>query len=245
VPIAIDASTPVEVKLSNSTSATATTASFTPPAGSLVVIEIGLSFNSNTTTAPTFTVSDSHSNSFTAGPFAFDLAANGTWQFRFYYATAPGATTVTATRAGQLGATMYYIKTTVLTGAAASQTGAASNSAHAQTGTSLTVAITPTVIGSWIMVNAGSGNTPYTASNLTQDTFWADSSDGAAAATGHAVSASLSSVTLGWTVGVSQFWSVAAWEVLPAPSGLIPQQLKARVPVMGATSKKVLAYYGR
>lgn len=218
MPIAIDASTPANVQLATSTSATATTASFSPPAKSLVVIHVTIGFDANTPSAPSFTVADSGSTSYTAGPTGYDGGATGVWLFSHYYATAPGAITVTATRTGQLGAAMFFVKTWVLTGAAASQTGAASASGHAQTGTSISGSITPTQLNSWVMVGGASGSNIAlnAAGGLTQDTSWADASDGEATASGHLVVSSVSAQSPGWTVASNIFWSWAALEILPA-----------------------------
>lgn len=218
MPIAIDASTPANVQLATSTSATATTASFSPPAKSLVVIHVTIGFDANTPSPPSFTVADSGSTSYTAGPTGYDGGATGVWLFSHYYATAPGAITVTATRTGQLGAAMFFVKTWVLTGSTASQTGAASASAHAQTGTGISGSITPTQPNSWVMVGGASGSNIAlnAAGGLTQDTSWADSGDGEATASGHLVVSSVAAQSPGWTVASNIFWSWAALEVLPA-----------------------------
>src|SRR5579859_3262150 len=163
-----DASSPAEVKLSNSTSGTAVTASFSPPAATDVVVEVSVQYDSNTPTGPAVTVKDSGNTSFTAGPSAYDGSAAGTYIFSHYYSSAPGSITVTATRTGATGAAMFDVKTRVLTGAASSQSGAASASAHATSGTSLTHSITPTAVGSDVEASVSTAsNQAFTASGLT------------------------------------------------------------------------------
>jgi hypothetical protein len=216
--IVLDGSTPANVQLANSVSTTATTASFSPPAGSLVAIAVVICFDANTPTGPTVTCADSLGNSFTAGPSAYDGAAEGTYQFTRYYAAAPGSITVTATRSVSTGAALFFVKTWVLTGAKASQAGAASASAHNTSGTSFAGAITPTATGSWVLASAaiGSNQLPV-ASGLTTDTSWQSGGDGTTAVAGHVVTGTPAAETIGWT-GTSAFWSWAALEILPVPA---------------------------
>lgn len=213
------ASAPAEVELRNSTASSATTANFSPPDKSLLLVEVSIEYDRNTPTGPTVTVTDSGGNTYTAGPSAYDGAGAGTYQFEHYFATAPGSGHVTAHRSGATGAAMFDVKVRVLTGAAASQAGAATASNHAQSGTSLTKSITPTTSGSDLEASVSVGsNQTLTASGLTTDTHWNDSSDGSATAGGHLKPSSLNPVTIGWTVPSSTIWSLAITEVLPDTS---------------------------
>ena len=100
-PIKIDASTPAAVDTTGSTSLTVATASFSPPANSTVVVGFGIEFDTGETSAPTVSCADSLSNSYGAGPSAYDGQAGGCWLFSHYYASAPGSITVTVTRSSQ------------------------------------------------------------------------------------------------------------------------------------------------
>ena len=227
--ISLDASTPALVTTPlNNTSLTLATASFSPPAGSLVVIAVTIGYDTSPGGAgPTVTVADSGSVSYTAGPKIFDTAAEGTYFFQHYYTTAPGSITVTATRTTETSeGAMYNIKTYVLDGASPIQTGAATatNDNTAGTGTALTQAITPTVVGSWVMasVTTSGGSTALTISGITQDNINNDASDGETCAFGHAVTSATTSETIGWTTGSGVFFALALWEILPASSGAAP-----------------------
>lgn len=215
--ISNSATAPAEVKLTNSTAATARSASFGPPATSYVVVQVNIVFNRNVTTKPTLTVKDSLGAAFTAGPSAYDGGASGTYIFSRYYGSAPGAITVSVTRTNTIAA-MFDVRTRVLTGAAASQVGAASTSRSSKSGRSLTKAITPTVVGSDIEVSTSiaSNQTVAAAGGLITDSSWRDANDGSATAGGHKVTTDLTTRSLGWTVPSSTYWSLAALEVLPA-----------------------------
>lgn len=218
--ISADGSAPADVELGGSAVLTPATAAFSPPAASLVVVEVVIGFDANTATAPTVTVADSLSNAYAAGPSAYDGAGGGSWLFQHYYASAPGSITVTATQSGQTGTGMKYLHAWVLDGAAATQTGAASGSAHAQSGTAMTASLTPTANGSWVVAGLYAGSmTAATASGVTQDAQWNNTMDGETAAAGHAVTSSLTAESVGWTAAASSFYAVTAWEVLPASGG--------------------------
>jgi hypothetical protein len=71
VAIVLDPSTPAPVVLTGSTSGTIATASFSPPAGSLVHVSFAVEFDSGSGTGPTVAVSDG-TNAYTAGPTSYD-----------------------------------------------------------------------------------------------------------------------------------------------------------------------------
>lgn len=223
--IAKDASAPAFVGNLGSTSATAVTASFSPPAGSLVAVAVGVGLQGTSATM-TVTVADSLSNSYTAGPSTWAFSANGIWWFTRYYASAPGPVTVTATRSAT-GAGYFTVDTMVLTGAASSQAGAASvgsvsgSSVIANTGT-----ITPTIAGSWVLAGINSSATSGTATGLTEDHQSHSGTDGILEATGHAVTSVLSAETIGWNAAAAAFYAWAALEILPA-AGSVPLTVSA------------------
>lgn len=218
--ISKDASTPVAVSKLGSTSATAVTAGFSPPAGSLVVIAVGIGYSTNTTTGPTVTVKDSLANAYAAGPAAYDGNFDGSYLFTHYYASAPGSVTVTATRAVALGASLFEVLTWVLDGAASSQGGAGSNSTHATTQvTAIEGSITTTQGGSWTVVTAAVGNqvSTFTAVACSNDYTEDDTTDSASGVGGHAVTGTPGTVAaMGWTVATASFFAWAALEILPA-----------------------------
>lgn len=221
--ISKDASAPAAVLKANSTAGTETTASFSPPAGSLVVIAENIVYNRNTTSGPVITAKDSHNSSYAAGPSVYDNAAEGTYVFSRYYAAAPGATTVTVTRTVKTGAAMLELDTWVLDGAAASQAGAASATHFAHGVTSCTSSVTTTTAGSWALTAAAAGSSEtLTASGLTSDHVQADPSDGASSGAGHAVTGTPGAETAGWTGPSSTYYSWAALEVLPAAGSQAP-----------------------
>lgn len=212
-----DASSPARVQLANTTAATATTAAFSPPAGSDVVVQAGVGFDTGQSTGPAVTVKDSQGTVFTAGPSAWDGHGEGSYVFSHYYATAPGAVTVTATRAGASQAAMFSVNTRVLTGAAASQAGAAALTASGSGTTAETRSFTPTVVQSDTEVMTTEANTPaLTASGLATDSSWFSGNDGEATASGHVKAASLSPVTVGWNAASATNWALAGLEVRPA-----------------------------
>jgi hypothetical protein len=247
VPIAADASAPPVIDSAANASLTATTASFSPPAGSLVLVAVVIGLTGTSATM-TMSVADSIPNSYTAGPFIWAFSANGVWYFQRYYASAPGAITVKATRS-VASTGLFSVKTMVLTGAAASQAGAAAPAGTSGNSTTMTGSITPTQIGSWAFAATSSNSAAATASGVTDDHNVHDGTDGCTATLGHAVTAALSPETIGWT-SATAFWAWAAWEILPAaaPSGLIPQQLKQRLAyqVLGTRpyNRKLASYRG-
>jgi hypothetical protein len=133
------------------------TASFSPPAGSL--LEVIVNALQAAPGGDTVTVTDSKGDTFTAGPhIAGTKAPNSSWFFQYYETSAPGAVTVTAHQTGSNLGTLQLI-VHVLTGAAGNQAGAASGSYDGTTATtSETHALTNTQPGSWLYVAVGNGD---------------------------------------------------------------------------------------
>jgi hypothetical protein len=149
VAIAEDGSTPVPVKVTG-TSGACTTASFTPPVGSLLVALVAGGWGSGSLMDAS--VTDSVGGTWAAGPNAqgTSTSARGVAKiFTRYLTTAPGAMTVSATFTNLGGGRMLAVR--VVTGAASSQVGAGSNTridAAGSTNGALTVPLT--VAGSWV-----------------------------------------------------------------------------------------------
>ena len=230
-----DPSTPGLTSQAEASSATTiTSGSFSPPAGSLVVVLYTLGFNVSTVTAPTVTVADSGSVSYAAGPAVYDTRYDYAAIFTHYYATAPGSITVTATRNGAAAFTAIYVL--VLDGAAAPQFGGGTATTFVGTSSTeqLTGAITRYTPGSWVLVACTDANnyapTVYNANTTTLATFH----DIGEAQFGKLTSPSYptGSVTLGWTVSSGNTgYAWAALEIIPsAPFYPAVQAVRARLP---------------
>lgn len=224
-----DASTPVPVVLTGSTSTTITTASFSPPAASTVVIVVNVGLETFSATGPTVTVKDSLSNAYTAGPATYDSETDYTGIFTHYYATAPGSITVTATRTVETGQAMLQLVPYVLDGTASSQTGAGSNTAVA--GASMTntceASLTTTQSGSWAIVSGcmDSSSVTLTPVVVTTDSTESDATDTETGVAGHAITSTPGATTMGWRVSANVYWSWAALEILGVPGAgpLVPK----------------------
>lgn len=224
--ITLDGSTPAAVNTQSDTSTTNVTASFSPPAGSMVVIAVAMAYNGQPTSIVT-TCKDSLNNSYTAGPNVFDLDFSYSAIFTHIYTTAPGSITVTVTRSGTGSniQSLFSLTPYVLDNVKSSQSGAASNTAISGGSTTGTGTITPTAQGSWVIIVLAVGNSgqTFTASggpSLTSDNSVPnDTSDFAACDIGHFVTTSGEvsvSQTSGWTYTSSADFSWAALEILPA-----------------------------
>lgn len=219
--------------------------SFSPPAGSLVCISAAwLDYTDQL--GKTFTCVDNHGNSYSyavGGPGGDADGGCYLLPFQFKYTSAPGATTVKIT-ASDNAAADCLIQPYIFTGQAASQSTAANNK-FSEVGTATTtyeIALTPTVLGSQIIVlaapNHNSGLTgPVTSiAGTTTDVDWDDSTAGSRGTAGHATSltSSLTSTTYGWTsVNQSPFgYGVMAYEVLPAGGASGSLSISLRVPTV-------------
>lgn len=215
--ILTDASSPARVELNNTTASAAATASFSPPAGSDVLVQVSIGFDAGQSTGPAVTVHDSQNTAFTAGPASWDGAGEGSYVFSHYYASAPGSITVTATRAGAQQPALFSVNTRVLTGAASSQSGAASVTGLGSGTTAEAKSITPTTVSSDVeAVTTEAGTPALTASGLTTDSSWYSANDGEATASGHVKTQALAPETVGWHAAGGTDWALAALEVLPA-----------------------------
>jgi len=99
--IAEDASTPAVVHSPYGTSGTGTSAPFSPPAGSLVVVAAiaGYASHTGTTGSNPLSCADSLGNTYATPVFVGSPSAGTHWFnaafFAFWYAAAPGSITVT------------------------------------------------------------------------------------------------------------------------------------------------------
>lgn len=221
-----DISTPAAVDVVGTTGGTAVTASFSPPANSIVVIAASIGYLSSSS-APTVTCADSNAVAYTAGPAVFDTLYEGSYIFTHFYSSAPGPITVTVTRTVALGQAMIDLTPYVLTGANSSQAGAASLTFSTTTNTTaFNRSFTPTTPGSWCIVCAGIGNNETggapTAVGLTTDHYNTENTDIVAAAVGHFVTGTPSATNLGWTWSQLADYAWTALEILPASGTATP-----------------------
>lgn len=210
--IAEDASSPASVYAYSATSSsTVTTASFTPPANSLVLVMVA------TATAgpiPAISMSDSGSHTWTAGPAKTDIGYVATAHYWCYFAASPGPITITAGNSPGTGD--IYLTVRVLTGASPVQNGATIAVADDTATTSPLVPITTTTPGSVPYFTAavlGGGtltpnaNTTNVAANTTSD----DLAMGRAPAT-----VTPGTETVGWSISSATYWVMSGMEILPS-----------------------------
>jgi hypothetical protein len=192
------------------------TASFPPPAGSL--LEVIVNALQAAPGGDTVTVSDSKGDTFTAGPHVTATQApNSSWFFQYYEASAPGSLTVTAHQTGSnLGTLQLAVR--VLTGVAPSQAGAASGTFDGATSsTSQTHALTNTQPASWVYVAVGNGDSFATLTPVGSEAnvnVWNDPASGNDGAIGRLATSGAGSQLLGWTASESDPFEWAAQEVL-------------------------------
>ena len=217
--IAEDASTPAVVTATGNSTGTITTASFTPPSNSLLVVVLNVGYASAGSGIASVTISDSASGSYTAGPFLGDSAADNSGIWFRYLSSSPGSITVTATNSNHPAAG-YQLAVRVLTGANSSQSGAASAThTGGSATTAVTSAITTTTTGSWVYVAAcaNSGTTFSAAAATTLINSLTDATDAECLGAGRATSATGTpgAATLGFTAGATVKFSWVALEILP------------------------------
>jgi phosphatidylinositol-3-phosphatase len=213
--ITTDPSTPAVVH-SGYGAGSLSTASFSPPAGSLM--EVIVNALQAAAGGDTVTVTDSKGDTFTAGPhIAATKAPNSSWFFQYYETSAPGSLTVTAHQAGShLGTLQLAVQ--VLDNAAPSQAGAAAGTYNGTTGTtSQTHALTNTQSGSSLYVVVGNGDSGATltpVSGQVNVNVWNDPASGNDGAVGQLATSGTGSQLLGWTASDADPFGWAAQEVL-------------------------------
>ena len=221
-----DASTPAIVSGTGSGGTnTIVTASFTPPANTLLVALVG---NVSSLTSPTIALSDSVSGTWTQAVQAISTASFfGLVKIYYrYLSSAPGAMTVTGTYTNAGG---RFLAVRVLNGAKSVQTGAGTGSTVNGTNTTAgTTSITTTITGSQVygLSNDTSANTPLTLNGSTSLLTGGDFAD--ATDTGRMVGWKATSTTgtpgattLGGTWGTTSKSNIVAFEVLPAAAVLL------------------------
>lgn len=214
-----EATSPAVVTAAGSTTGVLTTASFSPPAGSLLEVTVGVGFHVQPNTA-TITVSDSKGGSYTQGAFKSDGRYNASGVWYRYLPTAPGAMTVTSSDSNHAQAG-NQLAVKVLTGAAASQAGGASVSYQSPDNLSASMArpVTTTQTGSRVYLAAGGNNGTLTPNPVTTTiNAFVDNTDGESLGAGRSTSntGTPGTVTLGWTNSKTGYFTYAAREILPA-----------------------------
>jgi phosphatidylinositol-3-phosphatase len=212
--ITVDPSSPAVVHGSYGVSSVST-ASFSPPAGSLLEVMVDALHG-----GVTVTLADSKGGTYTAGPHIQGTTQAGSvYFFQRYLPSAPGSMTVTASQSGSLATISLAVQ--VLDNAAQVQTGAAS-ATTTSSGTSQYGSLTTTQKGSWAYAVMGTGDATETVTPLSTTSnvdVWNDSSQsGNLAAMGRSASATgtPAATNFGWTGNHSDNFVWAAQEVLPA-----------------------------
>lgn len=208
MPVTEDISQPSEVH-GVGTSASTSTASFSPPAKSLLVACVTAITQAG---APSLSVSDSGSHTWTLGP----SRANGGVKSAIYYsylAIAPGSITVTAAdSSGNTG--LVHLTVRVLDGCTSTQTGQSANASDSTL--SVQGAITPAAANSAVYVAAliAQQETRITALADTYPTHSANFSEiPSCHLTGRSLNQVSSAETLGWAVSQPAAWAWSALEI--------------------------------
>jgi len=200
-----DASSPAS--LTNTTVAALTTASFTPPAGSLIVAT-GVTGNTSGSGAQTGAITDSHGGTWVVDKSLTTAGDGSVYIFRRTTAVTNVATTVTYTPTGTTAAG-NQLSVCVLDGATGSL------GATASIATAFHTNITPTAIGSFIICagcNAAASATLALETGFTALLDTADATNGETYGSCYltAGTVSLSAVTAGWTTTAASAQFVAA-----------------------------------
>lgn len=223
-----DASSPATISSNSAT--TVTTASFSPPSGSLLVAMCA--GNSTSAGLGSMTVSDSGSHTWTlwirANSTPSGIGGGSAQIFYTYLSSAPGSITVTGTQsANTFNGTLLTVK--VLDGASSTQTGA-TNKTSSTTAVAPTVSLTTTTTGSYVygaMIDASNNDTLTANSNTTIITQDVDSTNGDTYASFKAASATGTpgATTFGFTAPSTCITNLVVAEILPAalgPADLVP-----------------------
>ena len=215
-----DATTPAVVTAAGSAGTSLTTASFSPPANSLLVVLTSFEYQAANASTPVLTVSDSVSGTYADGPSVFDGSRGMAAIWTRYLFTAPGAMTVTIANSGPTATHGQILAVYVLDNAGSVQAKGATATGHSATAvTAWTEGITTTVSGSWVLA-AGAGSvlgtvTPEsTTTGLENDQ---DSTDEVSLLTGKQCAATVNpgAITLGWASSAAGLYAVALMEILP------------------------------
>ena len=239
--IAQDASTPAAVTASGSAGTSLTTAAFSPPANTLLVVLTSFEYQAANANTPVFTVTDSVSGTYTAGPSVSDGSRGMAAIWTRYLYTAPGSMTVTVTNSGPAATHGQVLAVYVLDNAGSVQAKGATAAGHSATAvTAWTEGITSTVSGSWVLA-AGAGSALGTVAPLSTTTGLLDdqdSTDQVSLLTGRQCAATVTpgAVTLGWTSSAPGLYALALQEILPLITPPPPSHAMARQAVKRAAS---------
>ena len=215
-----DTSTPAVVTTTGTTNPT--TASFSPPANTLLVALVGGGFG---TTLPTSAVvTDTGSHVWTVGARATGVksSAGGVALIAYtYLLSAPGGIQVNAAFTNRTGGSLLAVR--VLNNVSPSQVGAGSGTAATTSSTAGTVGVTTTVTGSQIYGisdDAGSSSDGYTLNGATvalANGTYVDGTDSVELVAWKATTLTTTPgpTTVGGTWGFATSSSVAALEILP------------------------------
>lgn len=221
-----DASTPAVAATAGGSAATSlTSASFSPPANSLLVAICLANWSTYPGSVPGFTVTDSASGTWTNGPTVTLAAAFAKAVISTRPVTsAPGSITVTLSRGADNSAAMLMLAARVCAGAkSSSYTGASgTNSGTGSGGTAnVAVTITPGAAGSMVYActDYANNNTDTALASTTTIQSTSDGPDGGFLSAGSAAGPALTSTAFGWsvTLGGGDGWVAAALEILAAP----------------------------
>lgn len=201
-------------------SGVAYSAAFSPPAATLVVVEVSWQF-ANATTG-TLSCKDTNGNAYTLKASKQDsYLSTISAIFEFYYTTAPGDLAVTVTCSSTGGASAI-IAPRVLVGAATTQT-SAGTAEVAAISDSWTGAVTTTTAGSLVYV-VSSGDFNYQLAPIANTSVisnWNDTALGDTGAAGVSSNATGTpgAVTYGFTSAVAEPYAFVGVEVIPAVAG--------------------------
>lgn len=237
--IAVDSSTPAFVPFANG-SATATTASFSPPANSLLVAMYMNGYDEALASAPTNTGTALTWNQLATYSQGGDVLAT---MLVAYNTSAQTGITVTATSSSALtSANVAYLGVAVLTGASSTQNGPVT-----QAGGGATATVTTTITRNANSVTGSVGLAAFCTRNTAAPTvtngsdsfgsqsFVATAPQYSFCLIGPATTDGTTAITLG-TSDVYEF-AVAAAEILPASSGPTPVNPPAiEAPVLQAST---------
>lgn len=218
--IAIDASSPAAVNAQTNTATTIATASFTPPANSLVIASASIIYASASGTGSPFSISDSLSGTWNSEALqvwgSSGNPAAGIWA-RFVASSA--AMTVTLTTDANSKTKQLMVK--VLTGTATSAWSGNKINNQASTAGFLQQNFTTSVAGSWVFLAIGNNGTATLTvnANTTSDAALTSTADGGTVAQGHMTTATVSpgTVSLGWTGDPAVAHVYTAAEIKPPP----------------------------
>lgn len=218
-----DASTPaVAQNATASGNATATTASFSPPAGLLLVAIISVDYGG---TLSSITCTDSGSHSWTQKVSNIPASthnAGAIFELQLPPAAVGSITVSGASSGASVNGASVQTQVLVLGGAATVQTSAATGTGGSSTSQSSgSASVTTTLNGSWVVIG-GAVNTPETTvtpnGNTVTITNWQDATGGDTVLSGKQASptGTPGATAFGWSWTTASTWAFAAAEILPA-----------------------------